>query len=193
MENMRRASSVADTHHQPVSRFDRLFSYWILAWFVVYIVGRVMLVTCAHQYSNTVSTYLINPLWPLVSVAFVNVLYLLYTLYLVVFDNLVQRFPCVLQKIGLFLIANISIKVIPVLILRYGDNILFPLPTVREGLASLGVTVLLCGGWLLWRQVTGGIWYTRGKESWKGLVSNGVATANGPLMNIFHKAFFRII
>ena len=137
------------THQQPVTRFDRLFSYWILGWFFVYIIGRVLLTTCMNQYSITASQYLIHPLWILVFASVVNALYLLYTLYLVVFNNLAQRRPRVWQKMALFLIANIGIKVLPVLVLRYGDPVIFPVPTVQEGLFSLVVALFLCGVWIM--------------------------------------------
>ena len=167
--------------HSP--RFDRHYSYWLVAWFVVYVVCRLV---------RRSTPYLVNPLWVLIGAAVVNACFVLYTLYLVATGALTthQR-PELWWAVGAFVVVNVCIKVVPVLVLRYADPMRFPLPTVREGVRSLVVALAVFGVWVMWLQATGGVWSARGEPTWRDKVRYGVAVGDGPLMHVVRRAVSR--
>jgi hypothetical protein len=164
-------------------RIDRHFSYWLVGWFLVYVCVRIYDVYARPSPAQR-PTPVVNPLAPLVVAASVNAAFALYTLWLASTTNLATTYPAVYVSVVAYVLANVCIKVVPILLLRYGDRRLFPLPSARDVRRSLVLAAGLFLVWMVWLHVTGGCPTKYGEPSFQDRLRRGVASGDGPLMRV---------
>ena len=170
-------------HEKSSLRIDRHFSYWLVGWFIVYVCVRLYDVYVRPSPARP-PTPVINPLAPLVVAASANAALTLYTLWLANTTDLATTYPGVYVSVVAYVLANVCIKVVPILLLRYGDRRLFPLPTARDVRRSLVLAAGLSVVWVVWLHVTGGCPSKYGEPTFQDRLRRGVAGGDAPLMRV---------
>lgn len=170
-------------HEKSSLRIDRHFSYWLVGWFLVYVCVRIYDVYARPSPAQR-PTPVVNPLAPLVVAASVNAALALYTLWLASTTDLATTCPAVYVSVVAYVLANVCIKVVPILLLRYGDRRLFPLPSAQDVRRSLVLAAGLFLVWMVWLHVTGGCPTKYGEPSFQDRLRRGVASGDGPLMRV---------
>ena len=170
-------------HEKSSLRIDRHFSYWLVGWFIVYVCVRLYDVYVRPSPARR-PTPVVNPLAPLVVAASVNATLALYTLWLACTTNLAKTCPGVYVSVVAYVLANVCIKVVPILLLRYGDRRLFPLPSAQDVRRSLVLAAGLFLVWMVWLHVSGGFPNKYGEPSFQDRLRRGVASGDGPLMRV---------
>lgn len=178
-------------HKKSSLRIDRHFSYWLVGWFVVYVCVRLYDVY-ARSSLTQLPTPVVNPLAPLVVAASFNAGLALYTLWLASTTNLATTCPTVYASIFAYVLANVCIKVVPILLLRYGNRHLFPLPSARDVRHSLVLAAGLVLVWMIWLHVSGGCPSKYGEPTFQDRLRQGVASGDGPLMRVVARIWMSV-
>lgn len=178
-------------HEKSSLRIDRHFSYWLVGWFVVYVCVRLYDVYARSSLAQP-PTPVVNPLAPLVVAASFNAGLALYTLWLASTTNLATTCSTVYASVFAYVLANVCIKVVPILLLRYGNRYLFPLPSARDVRRSLVLAAGLVLVWMIWLHVTGGCPSKYGEPTFQDRLRQGVASGDGPFMRVVARIWMSV-